>query len=264
MDSVISPAASGSSPRVRGTPCRRNGQQVFHRFIPACAGNAPPGFSPHCAPAVHPRVCGERYQIRPPQTVVIGSSPRVRGTRSSQLTHIVSQRFIPACAGNAVRFRYVATATPVHPRVCGERMLQPRLTTKDCGSSPRVRGTQIRCVHRCGCDRFIPACAGNAAIRCGGRENDAVHPRVCGERVVQVGIARVSCGSSPRVRGTRRHRTPTRLSRRFIPACAGNAESVPGDAREAAVHPRVCGERGYYQPSGDIIRGSSPRVRGTR
>ncbi len=75
---------------------------------------------------------------------------------------ISDARFIPACAGNAVTLPTVSQLTPVHPRVCGERVLA-------------AHGEIVR-------PRFIPACAGNA---CGGereRNGPTVHPRVCGER----------------------------------------------------------------------------------
>ena len=52
-------AASGSSPRVRGTLDRMQRKHQFFRFIPACAGNTAVTFE-FCPPnSVHPRVCGE-------------------------------------------------------------------------------------------------------------------------------------------------------------------------------------------------------------
>ena len=74
------PVRAGSSPRVRGTA--DSAQEVLEmvRFIPACAGNGygAPGLFP--IPAVHPRVCGERPDQGDPDLLVVGSSPRVRGT----------------------------------------------------------------------------------------------------------------------------------------------------------------------------------------
>ena len=88
--------------------------------------------------------------------------------------------------------------------------------------------------------RFIPACAGNAAnARFMALAVVGSSPRVRGTPLRRSPtLARY--GSSPRVRGTRADDLAT--SRRFIPACAGNARcqaSVPG----ITVHPRVCGER---------------------
>ena len=73
--------SGGSSPRVRGTRSRAQGNTCSCRFTPACAGNALSGRSAACAPSVHPRGCGERMipitQIKERR----GSSPRLRVTR---------------------------------------------------------------------------------------------------------------------------------------------------------------------------------------
>ena len=132
--------ASGSSPRVRGTlspmtivtlfhrfiPARAGNATITHatntspRFIPARAGNARPAARAHRTLTVHPRACGERLahgglrlQLRrfiparagnaSPGTgaaLVVGSSPRVRGTPR--------------------RLRR-GSPSAVHPRACGER-----------------------------------------------------------------------------------------------------------------------------------------------
>ena len=91
----------------------------------------------------------------------------------------------------------------------------------------------------------------------------SVHPRVCGELRVWRAQFGLLCGSSPRVRGTRRALPGRRLKRsvhprvcgelrgrragvpaacRFIPACAGNSLAPHARGRRAPVHPRVCGE----------------------
>ena len=91
----------GSSPRVRGTAGSGMLWNSRGRFIPACAGNSCVKVLAVASPAVHPRVCGEQYT--PPATIwnLIGSSPRVRGTGSTQKNYASKRRFIPACAGNS-------------------------------------------------------------------------------------------------------------------------------------------------------------------
>ena len=71
-------------------------------------------------------------------------------------------------------------------------------------------------------------------------------------------------GSSPRVRGTHHGFLSLILSRRFIPARAGNtvARDISGD--RCAVHPRACGEHLPTSTTPTPWRGSSPRVRGTQ
>ncbi len=51
--------------------------------------------------------------------------------------------------------------------------------------------------------------------------------------------------------------------RRFIPACAGNAQAAGCRLTRVAVHPRVCGERYARALEWMAQFGSSPRVRGT-
>ena len=70
---------------------------------------------------------------------------------------------------------------------------------------------------------FIPAPAGNADVAEGAHDLPAVHPRACGERVSAALIVSSSCGSSPRLRGTRYNDFGHTENNRFIPAPAGNA-----------------------------------------
>ena len=214
----------GSSPRVRGTPSKMCAEEAARRFIPACAGNAVAGrFRPTIA-LVHPRVCGERHLLAAADQPAGGSSPRVRGTLWRD--------------GRSKRMK------TVHPRVCGERLAIRVGSTTLVGSSPRVRGTHLRHARSKRSGRFIPACAGNAPVSSIALAVNPVHPRVCGERASRLINRELTFGSSPRVRGTPCGRRSPCSTRRFIPACAGNAL---GDQRM----------------TGTAI-GSSPRVRGTR
>ena len=72
----------GSSPRMRGTLPWTGNANVLRRFIPAYAGNAGFGFCASVRWPVHPRICGERLRGLPPTLRVVGSSPRMRGTRA--------------------------------------------------------------------------------------------------------------------------------------------------------------------------------------
>ena len=70
----------GSSPRMRGTQMLFRWYMLQSRFIPAYAGNT--SRSPHLDrdSAVHPRVCGEHFNIINLRPRNHGSSPRMRGT----------------------------------------------------------------------------------------------------------------------------------------------------------------------------------------
>ena len=53
----------------------------------------------------------------------------------------------------------------------------------------------------------------------------SVHPRACGERVVEDGQLVLVNGSSPRMRGTGTGRSVYLIVVRFIPAHAGNGKA---------------------------------------
>ena len=112
---------AGSSPHARGTPRQVINRCLRERFIPACAGNACEPCAASCRPPVHPRMRGERLIPAPVALQTAGSSPHARGTPNPQNEYPEYRRFIPACAGNAIR--------AVEPRV------------NPYGSSPHARGT---------------------------------------------------------------------------------------------------------------------------
>ena len=131
----------GSSPRVRGTVLPSPGFGARDRFIPACAGNSGRPLHETGPHPVHPRVCGEQGSGALRGMFKDGSSPRVRGTGDTRRCPPMSDRFIPACAGNSRRTAPSARGDPVHPRVCGEQVIVHRCSVMTFGSSPRVRGT---------------------------------------------------------------------------------------------------------------------------
>ena len=53
-----------------------------------------------------------------------GSSPRVRGTEAPIESGAAQGRFIPACAGNRAWSAEKMPGVPVHPRVCGEQVIE--------------------------------------------------------------------------------------------------------------------------------------------
>ncbi len=212
----------GSSPRVRGTAPHHTRPIASARFIPARAGN---GIPPAPAPsqlAVHPRACGERFCATRNAWRMLGSSPRVRGTEAGGPGREFGVRFIPARAGNGLESIARSDRVSVHPRACGERSGEKVRQMRNVGSSPRVRGTVVErklvCVER----RFIPARAGNGPARQPDGMPDQVHPRACGERLVDVAERDAKAGSSPRVRGTGCGAVRFIRASRFIPARAGN------------------------------------------
>ena len=111
--------------------------------------------------AVHPRGCGEHTISSPALSTPTGSSPRVRGTLALAHDDALVARFIPAGAGNTSAVSRPCRRHSVHPRGCGEHNKGLQLLAQCLGSSPRVRGTQVRCGAAGFALRFIPAGAGN-------------------------------------------------------------------------------------------------------
>ena len=90
------------------------------------------------------------------------------------------------------------------------------------------------------------------------------HPRVCGEHRQPAQTTLRKRGSSPRMRGTHRHRRAGRTPFGIIPAYAGNTNELVELVVLKGDHPRVCGEHRPVMGRAAHRRGSSPRMRGTR
>ena len=214
----------GSSPRLRGTASPSNHHRSESRFIPAPAGNRPSRSRPAMASPVHPRACGEQWRAPPTFARSAGSSPRLRGTGASGDRAGLLRRFIPAPAGNRYTRPGAWDRLTVHPRACGEQTWTGKVTCGECGSSPRLRGTEIVAFPLPLSGRFIPAPAGNSTCRQSGY-------------------------------------SPVRF--RFIPAPAGNRRQSCRFRWLPPVHPRACGEQLLESTGKPLYHGSSPRLRGT-
>ena len=171
-------------------------------FIPAGAGNGQAKGADQASAPVHPRGCGERAKPLSNGRKKNGSSPRVRGTVYDCPHSTHADRFIPAGAGNGLKWQRSMWQRAVHPRGCGERATKRTKLGLSWGSSPRVRGTGARQKAAALCVRLIPAGAGNGRSSCLQSSYRSVHPRGCGERVTLKTGNNTSIGSSPRVRGT--------------------------------------------------------------
>ena len=175
---------TGSSPRVWGTQFMQQSKNTIRRFIPTCVGNTGRGRGRSRPAPVHPHVCGEHTNPITSAITAIGSSPRVWGTRLPHRHALLLERFIPTCVGNTMPPPRQHTHRRVHPHVCGEHDPCASGSVLDCGSSPRVWGTQgvrgyVHLVHR-----FIPTCVGNTPAGSGRTALIAVHPHVCGEHTL--------------------------------------------------------------------------------
>ena len=111
---------------------------------------------------------------------------------------------------------------------------------------------------------IIPAYAGNTTSTGAPLPLTRDHPRVCGEHLVSMGSGALPLGSSPRMRGTPPLFRGQQRRRGIIPAYAGNTCRTRSADSTSRDHPRVCGEHMLEIEAVGEIRGSSPRMRGTR
>ena len=175
-----------------------------HGIIPAYAGNTTAAAALPLMLEDHPRVCGEHQACGGPTDLSAGSSPRMRGTLRGGKGRARERGIIPAYAGNTGIGEIVIDAVEDHPRVCGEHLKLAECAQVGRGSSPRMRGTPFADGVEHAANGIIPAYAGNTPHWWRNWHGVRDHPRVCGEHVMMVGNFRLSKGSSPRMRGTRR------------------------------------------------------------
>ena len=91
------------------------------------------------------------------------------------------------------------------------------------GSPPLARGTVVYAkvvIHAIG---ITPACAGNIARQFRFRQSREDHPRLRGEQIVPLTVARRIAGSPPLARGTEYYAKIESGEERITPACAGNS-----------------------------------------
>ena len=152
---------TGSSPRMRGTRTVPAIVPADRRIIPAYAGNTTVRAISAREGRDHPRVCGEHFIEQTDAPRIVGSSPRMRGTRGYGLGLLHLGGIIPAYAGNTFASCRVTGVTRDHPRVCGEHLDPACGGRMFWGSSPRMRGTRGGTSFPSWLQGIIPAYAGN-------------------------------------------------------------------------------------------------------
>ena len=133
----------GSSPRLRGTRGVAMLAGAAYGIIPALAGNTRFHSTQCCVTRDHPRACGEHILGRSTRPIVLGSSPRLRGTLCQFFSVWACRGIIPALAGNTSASASSLLMSRDHPRACGEHVASTWLSRSILGSSPRLRGTRI-------------------------------------------------------------------------------------------------------------------------
>ena len=212
----------GSSPLSRGIRTAIGAIANGSRIIPALAGNTPKP-PPRLPPSRdHPRSRGEYALPGIVRALPSGSSPLSRGIPSRSGTVHDARRIIPALAGNTPRGGHEGPARRDHPRSRGEYGRCQIVLPRSEGSSPLSRGIQSGRGGVVTGFRIIPALAGNTRSTPPAATAARDHPRSRGE-YSWISPGRPSApGSSPLSRGILGLIPEDIVTRRIIPALAGN------------------------------------------
>ena len=232
---------AGLSPRVRGNRLIRKGCLVRPGSIPARAGE--PARHAPAAPGrpVYPRACGGTPWWALAAAALTGLSPRVRGNLRRVHPGAHGRGSIPARAGEPTSSVASSTGSSVYPRACGGTFTMPLTAPPRNGLSPRVRGNRPGVPERLGCQRSIPARAGEPRGTAPPARARPVYPRACGGTPVWTASCPCPPGLSPRVRGNRRALVDARVAGGSIPARAGEPRSTSSIPSGRRVYPRACG-----------------------
>ena len=114
---------------------------------------------------VYPRWRGEHPAGMCRVQLDAGLSPLARGTLVRLMQGILSERFIPAGAGNTFISIPIKSKPSVYPRWRGEHKKMPQIVPQKIGLSPLARGTLLPDGGLLPDERFIPAGAGNTELK---------------------------------------------------------------------------------------------------
>ena len=173
----------------------------------------------------------------------MGSSPRMRGSRTGTNAVVSGDGIIPAHAGLTRSASCAIIQHGDHPRACGAHKTHVDFSSVKQGSSPRMRGSPPSSPSMETSSGIIPAHAGLTLFSLTARRRAKDHPRACGAHRTRHLSCMAKRGSSPRMRGSRSQARLKARDRGIIPAHAGLTMSLG---------PCLCG-----------ALGSSPRMRGS-
>ena len=168
----------------------------------------------------------------------------------------------PAYAGKSKTSAVGCPGCRDHPRACGEKFNLKEMSKTLLGSPPRMRGIGVVDVLVSEPLGITPACAGKSLWSPLLLILAEDHPRVCGEKDLELYRIMTTKGSPPRVRGKAGAAGPCTGGAGITPACAGKSCPPQAPTFTRQDHPRACGEKGLLCPAVHLHGGSPPRVRG--
>ncbi len=167
----------------------------------------------------------------------------MRGKGLKVCEHRLSDRITPAYAGKRSRCQRAARLGRDHPRLCGEKLFCCPVGLDWLGSPPPMRGKVYKNIV---CDlynRITPAYAGKSFRKTAVRHAIKDHPRLCGEKQIQIVLVHKRIGSPPPMRGKVGQKRKIKTLCRITPAYAGKSRDNRNKIDIQEDHPRLCGEK---------------------
>ena len=156
----------GSPPPMRGKASGSFGDYAKFRITPAYAGKSSGTEWGFRTDWDHPRLCGEKQNLRLFVLYHRGSPPPMRGKVPKSLTCQIANRITPAYAGKRNHWQKKTLLQKDHPRLCGEKFFLPDKSGTFAGSPPPMRGKASGSFGDCAKFRITPAYAGKSSRIC--------------------------------------------------------------------------------------------------
>ena len=248
--------------RGKGKRGKNNGNSC--RITPAYAGKRAIWKSPSSPRKDHPRLCGEKSTIKLYHTFVLGSPPPMRGKAESDVPSALSCGITPAYAGKRGNFPTIARTDKDHPRLCGEKSLEPYQRAACSGSPPPMRGKVTGGAYNFKKYGITPAYAGKSSDYKAGKCWFWDHPRLCGEKQIRPLWRTWRKGSPPPMRGKADSPIMANVAKGITPAYAGKSVSNSWNYTILLGSPPPM--RGKANVPGDKLRGTriTPAYAGKR
>ena len=172
----------GSPPPMRGKVVRAIPDILRKRITPAYAGKSANVTLAGSSGWDHPRLCGEKYEPGIEKSLNLGSPPPMRGKDEENAVIGSCNGITPAYAGKSQESESLISRTRDHPRLCGEKKEDTKMTVTKIGSPPPMRGkgSVVRVLSLT--VRITPAYAGKSCTQHTALGWCWDHPRLCGEK----------------------------------------------------------------------------------
>ena len=145
----------------------------FQRFqkcsgiTPAYAGKSKSSYSNLKRSRDHPRLCGEKGDLKLSNGCINGSPPPMRGKVIISTSNSFRHRITPAYAGKSFFADFRSNLSWDHPRLCGEKFASYGTSIAPTGSPPPMRGKVFFQPLAKSLGGITPAYAGKSQIRLG-------------------------------------------------------------------------------------------------